>query len=83
MWTDKKRVRVSRPHMIFYRNDTFGGQSGSPVFNFGADCDGPCAMAVHGYGTGHLESPHKGNNHGVRISVTLEALIASLAGQNG
>ncbi len=84
MWTDKGRVWFTQANMIFYRNDTFGGQSGSPIFQWGKYCDGPCAMGVHGYGTGHLPgTPHMGNNHGVRISTAREALIGSIAGQNG
>jgi glutamyl endopeptidase len=67
----------------FYRNDTFGGQSGSPVFQWGRYCAGPCAMAVHGYGYGHGSGPHRDDNHGVRITTAREALIASVAGQNG
>jgi glutamyl endopeptidase len=84
MWTDRKRVRVTQVNMIFYRNDTFGGQSGSPIFQWGRYCAGPCAMGVHGYGIGHLPgTPHEFNNHGVRITTAREALIASIAGQNG
>ncbi|MET0884501.1 MAG: hypothetical protein ABWZ13_10145, partial [Acidimicrobiales bacterium] len=83
MWTDRKQVRVTQADMVFYRNDTFGGQSGSPVFQWGPYCAGPCAMAIHGYGVGHGGTPHQVNNHGVRISTAREALIASVAGQNG
>jgi glutamyl endopeptidase len=83
MWTDKGRIRFTQVRMIFYRHDTFGGQSGSPVFQWGRYCAGPCAMAVHGYGNGHGVKPHRGNNHAVRISTAREALIASVAGQNG
>lgn len=83
MWTDKARIRASQGLMVFYRNDTFGGQSGSPVFQWGPDCDGPCAMAVHGYGTGHGSPPHRGNNHGPRITEERAALIASVAAENG
>lgn len=83
MWTDRKVIRVSQGRMVFYRNDTFGGQSGSPVFQWGSFCEGPCAMAVHAYGTGHDGTPHHGNNHGPRIDAEREALIASVAAQNG
>lgn len=83
LWTDKGRIRATQVEMTFYRFDTFGGQSGSPVFQWGRYCEGPCAMAVHGYGYGHGSGPHVGNNHGVRITTAREALIASVAGQNG
>jgi glutamyl endopeptidase len=83
MWTDRKQIRVSQGQMVFYRNDTFGGQSGSPVFQWGSHCAGPCAMAVHGYGWGHDGRPHHGNNHGPRIDVARWDLIASIAAQNG
>jgi glutamyl endopeptidase len=82
MWTDKAKVWFTRRPMIFYRNDTFGGQSGSPVFHWGRYCAGPCAMAVHAYGA-HGISPHSGNNHGPRITTARDALIADIAGQNG
>jgi glutamyl endopeptidase len=83
MWTDRKRIRVTQANMVFYRNDTFGGQSGSPIFQWGRYCDGPCAMGVHGYGIGHLPgTPHQYNNHGVRITTSRESLIASIAGRN-
>jgi glutamyl endopeptidase len=83
MWTDRGRVWATQVNMAFYRNDTFGGQSGSPVFQWGRYCEGPCAMAVHGYGYGHGSGPHRDNNHGVRITAARESLIASIAGQNG
>lgn len=83
MWTDRKRVRVSQADMVFYRNDTYGGQSVSPVFTWDARCDGPCAMAVHGYGTGHGPPPHTGHNHGPRITEQRAEMIAAVAGANG
>ncbi len=83
MWTDRAKVWFTRVNMAFYRNDTFGGQSGSPVFQWGKYCAGPCAMAIHGYGFGHGVSPHSGNNHGVRITTGRKTLIADIAGQNG
>jgi glutamyl endopeptidase len=83
MWTDKGRIRATQVDMAFYQVDTFGGQSGSPVFQWGRHCAGPCAMAVHGYGFAHGSGHHVDNNHGTRITTTREMLIASVAGQNG
>jgi glutamyl endopeptidase len=88
MWTDKGRVWASQGQMTFYRNDTSGGQSGSPVFKWRNGCledgeSGPCAMAVHAYGTGHGSPPHKGNNHGPRITEERLDLIATIAAENG
>jgi len=51
---------------LFYDADTFGGQSGSAVwYRYRARCN-PCAVGVHGYGTGF--SPYADFNSGVRIS---------------
>ena len=45
----------------FYRADTVGGQSGSPVWK-----SGYYGIAIHAYGL-HGVSPHSTNNHGTRF----------------
>lgn len=80
LWTMRDRIRVSQRQMAFYAADTYGGQSGSPVFNFRA-CNGvagPCILAVHAYGT-HPGGPHGRYNHGPRLNEERVALIATLA----
>lgn len=67
-WLSRDRVRVSRSRQIFYRNDTLGGMSGSPVFtNNHRNCPGYCSMGIHAYGL-HGRPPHSNNNHGTRIN---------------
>ena len=70
LWTMADRIRVSQREMAFYAADTYGGQSGSPVFNFKA-CNGvvgPCIVAVHAYGA-HPGGAHTSLNHGPRLTV--------------
>ncbi|TCT13554.1 V8-like Glu-specific endopeptidase [Tepidamorphus gemmatus] len=66
LWRSSGRVTVSQPRRVFYRNDTVGGMSGSPVYYQRAGC-GFCAMAVHGYGI-YGRPPFSTNNHGTRIT---------------
>jgi glutamyl endopeptidase len=70
-WKSTDSIRVSEPHRLYYANDTFGGNSGSPIFTkraAGASrCGGWCVMAVHGYGT-YGGYPTGSFNHGVRIT---------------
>jgi len=80
LWTMADRVRVSQQAMAFYAADTYGGQSGSPVFNFKA-CNGavgPCIVAVHAYGA-HPGGAHANLNHGPRLTTERTALITALA----
>ncbi|MEG3632210.1 trypsin-like serine peptidase [Micromonospora palythoicola] len=64
-------VAVTHARQVFYQNDTFGCQSGSPVYQTRAAgssyCTGQCVMAIHAYGL-HGSSPHSTNNHGTRIT---------------
>ncbi|HEX5597211.1 MAG TPA: trypsin-like serine protease [Micromonosporaceae bacterium] len=64
-------VQVTHDRQVFYQNDTFGCQSGSPVYQTRASgsayCTGECVMAIHAYGL-HGSSPHSTNNHGTRIT---------------
>lgn len=69
-WRATGSVVATQARQVFYKNDTFDGQSGAPVFqnrpagsNF---CVGQCSMAIHAYGL-HGGSPHNANNHGTRI----------------
>lgn len=66
-WKAADRVRVDQIRRVFYQADTFGGQSGSPVWtNRSSNCN-PCGMAVHAYGI-YGSPPFSTNNHGTRIT---------------
>jgi glutamyl endopeptidase len=66
-WRSADIVRANTVDQVFYKADTTGGQSGSPVFyNRSSTCN-PCSMAVHAYGL-HGVAPHNANNHGTRIT---------------
>lgn len=62
MWRHDDKVRITDARRIFYANDTYAGQSGSPVWNGGANCS-PCGIAIHTYGVGS-----NGYNGGTRIT---------------
>ncbi|MFV0460532.1 MAG: trypsin-like serine peptidase [Actinomycetales bacterium] len=59
-------VATTTSNQVFYPNDTAGGMSGSPVFQYRSGC-GYCSMAVHAYGL-HGSWPHSSYNHGTRIT---------------
>ncbi len=83
--TARDRVRLAQPLMAFYRADTHGGQSGSPVFNF-RRCNGvagPCILAVHAYGVHRDGLAHARNNHGPRLTQARAALIEAAATDHG
>jgi glutamyl endopeptidase len=78
-WSSLDSIRVSQTNQLFYRNDTFNGDSGSAVWTTqgpGACAGLQCAMAIHGYGL-HGSPPHSTNNHGKRITTaTFNNLIS-------
>lgn len=52
-WEHADQVRSESSQKIWYQNDTYGGQSGSPVYEtYDSDCGGPCAIGIHAYGSG-------------------------------
>jgi glutamyl endopeptidase len=51
-WWAKNRVRAVTPRRIFYEVDTFGGQSGAPVFIYEAENTPPIVVGIHAYGVG-------------------------------
>ncbi|WP_436638590.1 trypsin-like serine peptidase [Microbaculum sp. FT89] len=67
MWRSKGRVTATERRRVFYRNDTTGGMSGSPVYRRKRGCNSFCAMAIHAYGT-YNGPPYSTNNHGTRIN---------------
>lgn len=46
------RVKALTPRRLFYDMDTYGGQSGSPVWAYMDDSDVPVVVGVHAYGVG-------------------------------
>ncbi len=50
------RVLRSSARRVYYDVDTYGGQSGSPVWHQAAPGDEPLAVAVHAYGVGGTAS---------------------------
>jgi glutamyl endopeptidase len=74
MWIAADEVRATQERQVFYKDDTFGGQSGSPVWQDrppgSSFCTGACVMAIHAYGL-HGSAPHADNNHGTRLTETV------------
>lgn len=71
-WMSYDSVRATQTEKIYYQNDTIGGMSGSPVWQFrgstAAYCaGGPCAMAIHTQGT-YGTGLNATNNSGTRIT---------------
>lgn len=72
-WQGSDRVRTYSARQAFYRNDTFGGMSGSAVWY---DGNGPYMFGIHAYGT-HGSGSHALYNHGVRlVSAVFNNLVA-------
>ncbi len=69
-WMSADKVLFTGTEQVFYRNDSFGGQSGSAVwfdqYSGATGSIGPYAYAIHGYGV-HGVYPHT-LNHGKRIT---------------
>lgn len=71
-WESVDKVRVDQAMRSFYKNDTIGGMSGSPVWadrptGGATPTNGAYAMAVHAYGI-YNGSPFSTHNHGTRIT---------------
>lgn len=50
-WKMVGEVDRSSINTLYYPMDTFGGQSGSPLFKWNRpECGGPCSAGVHAYG---------------------------------
>lgn len=46
------RVKALTPRRLFYDVDTYGGQSGAPVWAYLDDSDKPVVVGIHAYGVG-------------------------------
>ena len=62
LWRHDDSVRITDTRRIYYANDTYGCQSGAPVWNHGGSCTN-CGIAIHAYGVGS-----NGYNGGTRIT---------------
>jgi glutamyl endopeptidase len=80
-WKSSDRIRVSEPRRLYYGNDTYGGNSGSPIYVKRAvnatGCSGWCVMAVHAYGTYGASGPNASWNHGSRVTQELADALSS------
>jgi glutamyl endopeptidase len=74
MWGTKRKIKGVAPEKLFYKIDTFGGQSGSPVYGKVSNSCPTCAFGIHAYGLG-IE-PFPGSNSATRVT---DALFADLA----
>jgi glutamyl endopeptidase len=72
-WRATGAIKVMGVYQLFYYMDTFGGQSGGPVYHYKKGC-GYCAAAIHGYGV-HGTGAHGRYNHGERIGLGVSNLL--------
>jgi V8-like Glu-specific endopeptidase len=80
-WKMNGTISASDKNMAYYKIDTAGGQSGSPVFVPNKGTCGPCAAAIHSYGVG-LPGPGLTRNAGPRFTKSKFLLIQDLADNN-
>lgn len=79
-WKMVDEVDRNSVNNLYYPMDTYGGQSGSPLFKWNRpSCGGPCSAGVHAYGAG-------GNppmNSGPMMTAGRISTIAGVAALNG
>ncbi|WP_033100837.1 MULTISPECIES: serine protease [Thermoactinomyces] len=63
-WEDRDQIRKSTAYKLYYSNDTYGGQSGSPVYQENSRGCGVCSIAIHTNGV----YGYNGYNSGTRIT---------------
>jgi V8-like Glu-specific endopeptidase len=78
----KNRVLQVTDRRVFYDVDTFGGQSGAPVWIHENDTAPPLAVGIHAYGTGGSPTG-LGANSAPRIIPEVLALIRSWVEADG
>jgi glutamyl endopeptidase len=61
-WRSTGKIRRANKNLVFYKNDTFAGNSGSPVYKTFNNC-GTCAVAIHTSSFGGVDP----ENGGTRI----------------
>lgn len=65
-WQTTDTIDDTTSHQLFYRHDTKGGQSGSPVWYDIQGCS-VCAIAIHTNGRHGLFGKHDNYTHGTKI----------------
>ena len=70
----KNRVLRVTERRVFYDVDTFGGQSGAPVWIYEADDSPPVAIGIHAYGVGGAPSGLEANSAPRIIPEVLEQI---------
>ncbi len=79
------RIHHGTPSTLFYPMDTFGGQSGSPIWmqRSTGSCIGVCGLGLHSYGFPPGLPPAQRLNSGPRFTASRLAIIAGVADDNG
>ena len=79
-WKMAGLVQRSSINTLHYPMDTYGGQSGSPLFKWNRpSCGGPCSAGVHAYGAGG----NPPTNSGPRLTKGRIGVITAVAAENG
>lgn len=78
-WGTHRKIKGVGPEKIFYKIDTYGGQSGSPVYGRVSNTCQPCAFGIHAYGTGF--EPYADSNSGTRVTDSVFANLAYWSSQ--
>lgn len=68
MWTMNGKIQTVQKKRLFYSIDTFGGQSGSPIYGNNINGCGTCGFGIHAYGT---NPPNVTKNSGARITKSI------------
>lgn len=71
LWFDVKQTRLVTDTQVFYDIDTYGGQSGAPVYV--ADGSQRVAVAIHAYGTSATTSSNSGTRVNAKVLARLQA----------
>lgn len=79
MWGTRRKIKGVEPQKLYYKIDTFGGQSGSPIYGKVSNTCQPCAFGIHAYGIG-IE-PFATSNSGTRVSDSVFANLVYWASQ--
>lgn len=78
-WKMADEVYRNSINTLFYPMDTYGGQSGSPLFKWNRpSCGGPCSAGVHAYGA----SGTPPMNSGPMLTAGRISTILAVAAQN-
>ena len=77
------RIKAVAAERVYYDVDTYGGQSGSPVYVLNAPGDVPQVAAIHAYGTGATPADVQLEvNSGTRLTAALVDQIKQWIDEN-